>query len=184
MIKKITYIMIMLFIPSLVFSASVDESFKLSLKKEGIATFSFEPSEILEFAQSTDPSYQAQAEVEVNWTIHFDTDKNYSLSLEANSSNESNLGIAYCLENTEGTIGLNYLIYVNGILFKNIDTKKALPLEDRSLILVSQENENDSSMIPTGNASILLKIPMPTDISGKVVNGVYQGFLILTLTYD
>lgn len=190
MMKKLLIIISIIIIPlNLISSESISDAFKLKLHKPAIATFSFEPSEILEFTQSSDVNTQAEASVTVKWTINFDTDKTYSLSLEAKSTNDSIDGMYYCMENINNiNMGLNFLMKVDGVLVKDLNAegkmRLALDKADRSCTIVSQEDKNNIDKIPQGDAEISLSIPMPTDDSGQIVNGVYQGYLILTLTYD
>lgn len=157
-----------------------NESFKLKLNKAGLSTFYFTPSEIIEFVSSADQTTVAYADVSIFWEIYIDN--GFTLSLEARSSNENSEADSYCLLRSDGLIGLNYLMKTENVTKGSEDNQTPLSKEERTITIV--ENQGSATVPVKGDIDVQLVIPYPTTEENVPVNGVYQGYLILTLTYN
>ena len=62
------------------------------------------------------------------------------------------------------------------------DNQTPLSKEERTITIV--ENQGSATVPVKGDIDVQLVIPYPTTEENVPVNGVYQGYLILTLTYN
>lgn len=176
--KRIATLLVLLFISfGLVAVELSTEAFKLTLNKEGLSTFYFTPSEIIEFVSSEDENTVAYADVSVFWKVYVDT--GFTLSLEAKAINDNSAADSFCLLRNDG-IGLNYLIQVGEITKGSSQKQTPLTKDERTIEIV---NNTGSETLPvSGSRDVQLTIPWPTSQQDVPVNGVYQGYLILTFT--
>lgn len=155
------------------------EQFKITLKKDGVSTFYFTPSEVIAFkSYAEDANNVAVADFSVNWRIFIDN--GFTLTLEAKSENTESDSAHYCLMRSDGLIGLNYLIAAGSKTAGSESNQAPLSKADRTIVLV--ENFGSTVLPVEGSEDVSLSIPWPSSSDDIVVNGIYQGYLILTLT--
>ena len=156
------------------------ETFSYTLTKEGMSSFYFDPSEVIAFKSSQDADTVATANFTVNWKLYIDT--GFTLTLEARSDNTDLNRDMYCMLRSDGTIGLNYLMVADGKTAGSSDNQDLLSQAERTIIVA--ESTGSDSLPIIGSQAVTLSIPYPTKEEGVTVNGVYQGFLVMTLTYN
>ena len=179
MIKKLLSILLFsLLVLSL--SAASSETFTMSFKKEGVSSFYFDPSEVIAFHPAEDANTVATANFTVNWKFYIDT--GFTLSLEACAYNVDNNDDNYCLMHSNGIIGLNYLMEAGTQTAGDDNNQNKLSKAARTLMIA--QNNGTKAIPVTGSQPVKLSIPYPTYEGDVAVNGVYTGYLILTLTYN
>lgn len=180
MSKKALSLLIILSVSFCSIYADITDNFTFSFKKDGLSSFYFEPREVIAFKNSEDPNTVATADFSVGWRIFIDT--GFKISLEACAYNIDSEEDNYCLMHSNGIIGLNYLMKAGDKTAGDDNNQNKLSKEARTLIVI--EN-NGSSVLPVeGTMPVTLSIPYPTYEGDVAVNGVYTGYLILTLTYN
>ena len=180
MIKKLSLIFVLSLLVISSVSASITDVFTLSFSKEGVSSFYFDPSEVIAFQEASDANTVAIANFTVNWRLFIDT--GFTLSLEANAFNVDSDEDNYCLMHSNGIIGLNYLMEAGSNTAGDDNNMDKLSRAARTLEIIKN---NGSTVLPVeGTQPVTLRIPYPTYEGDVAVNGVYTGYLILTLTYN
>ena len=182
--RKLLFFLIIfsLITASLYSSVTLNDSFKISFSKEGVSSFYFSPSEVIAFHPASESNTVAKAEFTVNWKLYIDD--GFKLTLEACAYNVDTEEDNYCLMHSNGIIGLNYLMEMIGTNKTAGDDNNQNKLSRAARTLIIAENAGSNTLPLEGSQEIELIIPYPTYEGDVAVNGVYTGYLILTLTHN
>ena len=158
------------------------EEFTLFFSKDGVSTFYFDPAEVIAFQAAEDANTVATAKFSVNWRLFLD--EGFKLTLEASATNVDSNEDNYCLMHSNGLFGLNYLMQIRetSIIAGSSNNQNKLSKAARTLTIA--ENTGSSELPVMGDLDIILSIPYPKDQYEVAINGIYTGYLILTLTHN
>ena len=169
-----------LIIASAYSSVTLNDSFTLVFSKDGVSTFYFDPAEVIAFQKAEDANTVATAEFSVNWRLFLD--EGFKLTLEACAENVDSEEDNYCLMHSNGLIGLNYLMEAGTKIAGDDNNQNKLSRAARTIVIA--ENNGATTLPVEGTQDVTLRIPYPTYEGDVAVNGVYTGYLILTLTHN
>ena len=171
-----------LIIASAYSSVTLNDNFKLFFSKDGVSTFYFDPAEVIAFqkAPESDVKTVAIAKFSVNWRLFLD--EGFKLTLEACAENVDSEADNYCLMHSNGLIGLNYLMETDNATAGDDNNQNKLSRAARTIVIA--ENTGSATLPVEGKQDVTLRIPYPTYEGVVAVNGVYTGYLILTLTHN
>ena len=169
-----------LIIASAYSSVTLSDNFTLFFSKDGVSTFYFDPSEVIAFQAAEDANTVATAKFSVNWRLFLD--EGFKLTLEACAENVDSEADNYCLMHSNGLIGLNYLMEAGTKIAGDDNNQNKLSRAARTIVIT--ENNGATTLPVEGKQEVTLRIPYPTYEGDVAVNGVYTGYLILTLTHN